>query len=516
MKAIPVDHNHISSYSFLGLLFVLVFRLALHALVYRAGFQSITSDEFGRIVLAARWAQQPYWIWQGGWLPFGEYLFGSALFFFRELLWVPRYIAIFFGLISIIFIYYLSIALFSDQQIALLSSLLMAVNPIHLQLSSVPLTDMLYGALVIGMAWSFSLFLKSSDVKAAVLAAIFMAFANGFRFEAWVVSVVFSAFLLVNIISKVRQNGNNKKIFTLIGSLILPWIFPSLWIASNYLRSGQILSSLEIVRVYKATWQAAGTDYFAYARAFFSTDPLLAILAPFGLLLLLKHGCQPRFKLWYLCLCTIPFLTFIALHRGQIEPAGIMFRYMGLYIFIFYPAEANLIISSLRHFTTSERMNRTILMLVVILFLIFQVNNNFLLINNDQTSNGLEVGQTIRAIRKTRPEISQKPVMIELIYWEYVAIQVGANDVNGVLYDRDLDLEHRQSASWILSDLEALRSCLASAQVSFVILKSPALQHTVEEEIGLVSSDIVNGYTFYPVPEAIITASPYTGSCPSR
>jgi hypothetical protein len=38
---------------------LLIARLGLQALLYRSGFEALTSDEFGRTVLAARWAQQP-------------------------------------------------------------------------------------------------------------------------------------------------------------------------------------------------------------------------------------------------------------------------------------------------------------------------------------------------------------------------------------------------------------------------------------------------------------------------
>ncbi len=105
---------------------------------------------------------------------------------------------------------------------------------------------------------------------------------------------------------------------------------------ASFFQSVNFLSSLDFVRVYKATWQAAGTDYLAYARTIFSSDPYLAILALLRISFLITQKGKSKAKLWYIALATIPLMTFIALHRGQIESPGIMFRYMGLFTFLLY------------------------------------------------------------------------------------------------------------------------------------------------------------------------------------
>ena len=53
---------------FVGLLLSLIlFRIVIQIGLYRAGFQSLTADEFSRAVISADWARSPYLIAHGVW-----------------------------------------------------------------------------------------------------------------------------------------------------------------------------------------------------------------------------------------------------------------------------------------------------------------------------------------------------------------------------------------------------------------------------------------------------------------
>ncbi len=84
----------------IGLVSLVSGRLFLQVMLYRFGFMSLSADEFGRTVLAARWARDPHAVWSGVWLPFHMYLFGAALRLKWEMLYVPRIIVTVFGFIS--------------------------------------------------------------------------------------------------------------------------------------------------------------------------------------------------------------------------------------------------------------------------------------------------------------------------------------------------------------------------------------------------------------------------------
>jgi len=178
------------------LVLILIGRLALHVLLYRSGFMALTADDFGRIVVAGQWAQQPHAIWQGPWLPLHTYVFGSLLRLDWDLLYLPRVISIGVGLGAIVLMYQLAARLFGRPLIGLLSAFLLAVNPVHLWLSSTPLTEGPYILLVLGAMSSMALDLEEHKPNRLYLSAVLLAFAGGIRFEGWLVSAAFSIWVL--------------------------------------------------------------------------------------------------------------------------------------------------------------------------------------------------------------------------------------------------------------------------------------------------------------------------------
>ena len=70
--------------------------IVLQLVLYRSGFGALTADDFGPVVAAADWAQHPYMLWKGPWLPFHLYLIGAPLRLDWEVLW-PRVVVLIFG-----------------------------------------------------------------------------------------------------------------------------------------------------------------------------------------------------------------------------------------------------------------------------------------------------------------------------------------------------------------------------------------------------------------------------------
>jgi hypothetical protein len=134
---------------------------------------------------------------------------------------------------------------------------------------------------------------------------------------------------------------------------------------------------------------------------------------------------------------------------------------------------------------------------------------------NDPSAEGLAVGQQIRALWSEEPKGDRRPVIVELSYWQYLAVHVGANDLSAILYDRELDFARRQSPSLLTADVEAFRDCLSQYHVGYVVVKSPELRQVLEQDVGIPAGDEINGYAFYRVPESLLVGE--TGralSCP--
>ncbi len=54
----------------LSVILFLLIRLFIQIALYHDGFISLTADEFGRTIVAARWSEHPTLTGGGSWLPF--------------------------------------------------------------------------------------------------------------------------------------------------------------------------------------------------------------------------------------------------------------------------------------------------------------------------------------------------------------------------------------------------------------------------------------------------------------
>ena len=479
------------------LVLILIGRLALHVLLYRSGFMALTADDFGRIVVAGQWAQQPHAIWQGPWLPLHTYVFGSLLRLDWDLLYLPRVISIGVGLGAIVLMYQLAARLFGRPLIGLLSAFLLAVNPVHLWLSSTPLTEGPYILLVLGAMSSMALDLEEHKPNRLYLSAVLLAFAGGIRFEGWLVSAAFSIWVLGRTLLLRRRGHATWLLVRALAVAGIPWLFPLVWLAGSYLHSGNAIGFLADVKGYKSIWYGQGRSYLGYLRTAFVIDPFLSVaLIPslLGYVVLYRRATSPY---WYLVLTLIPLAIFGVLHGGQVEPPGNYLRYLAPFLLVFYPVVAFCCVAIVEFLARAHRWPWAGLAGLGVVITLVQINQA-LAFRNDPAAAGVRVGRRIgELLRTSGPEAST--IMIELSYWDYLAIHVGANDLARIVYDRPVDLLTRRSESVLVSDLAVARGCLSFHGAGYVVVKSPELQAIVEQRLAFPLYDEVDGYRFYHV-----------------
>ncbi len=482
-----------------GALLLLVSRLTMQWLLLRAGFEALSADEFGRSVLAAQWARAPYALWHGFWLPFHTYLVGSAVGLHWELLWVPRALAIGFGLCSIGLMAWLGRRLFNSWRVGGIAALLLMLNPVHLWLSTTPLTEIMHTALLLACLVGAVGYLQSGrhvDLAGGTLA---LALANGFRFEAWMSSAVWSL-LFVGIAGwRVWQGSARREAGVLVLAALVPWLFPVMWMAESVRATGHPLAFSQAITTYKLTWYGPSRSFANYLPPLLQMDPLATVLTLPALLGVLATSRRRAERRWFVAVAGLPFALFLALHGGQQEPPGNYLRYLAPFLFMGYPALAWLLVR-VATLGTTPRWRTGLLAGLLGLVVCVQVPQS-LRFSNDPAAQGVAVGRHIRALRAADVRLGSRPVLIELAYWQYLAIHVGANDLEGILYDRPLDFERRASTSMLLAPPDVVRACLAARDISMLVLESEALRAVAEIQLGLTPAQTVNGYTFYPLPE---------------
>lgn len=393
--------------------------------------------------------------------------------------------------------YLIASSLFENRIVGLLSAFFLSVNPAHVWLSGVPLTEMPNAMFVLVAVWAFGSYLKSLKRGYLFTAVGALALANGFRFESWLVSVLFSLIVLGEcILGFIKRKIQVRNAITLVVAAFIPWIFPLGWLIGNYIETQNPFYYSEAIKAYKFHWYGHGISYSKYIETFLKIDPYLTILGMIGIAACLLLNKRTKSIQWYVAATTIPLAIDILLQGGQLEPPGNYIRYFALFTFLFYPSLGYLLVISTQAIHSKKLKLGLFFFLYLVAFT--QINATFRF-TNDPSAEGLAVGLAIRELRSQNPDISDRPVMIELTYWQYLEIKVGANDIEGVVYDRELDTVSRKSQSLLLTDERLFQSCLKSYDIIYIIVKERQLRDLIENILQLRLIKEVNGYAFYPV-----------------
>jgi hypothetical protein len=294
----------------------------------------------------------------------------------------------------------------------------------------------------------------------------------------------------------------------------VPWLFPFAWIIGNYVEKGNPFHFVVGITEYKRTWYGQNRSFGQYLSTFLRIDPFATVLAFPALALCLIRYVKSRPVQWYVAMSVVPFFAFLYLHGGQLEPPGNYVRYLAPYLFMVYPAIMLLLYTAMR-FIRARVARSVVVILVVALMVITQARTVFAF-KNDPTAQGLAVGLKIQAMRAADPTLAHRPVLVEVSYWQYLAIHTGANDLSSLIYDRPLDSNQRQAPSLLLlSDPNTIRNCLSRHDISHLVVKTHELRELIEQDLGIPPSEEVNGYFFYPVPEDLAAqGSPGNLPCP--
>ncbi len=498
-----------------GLAILVIGRIMLQLALYQSGFEALTADDFGRVVVAANWAQQPYMLWKGPWLPFHMYLIGTLLRLDWEVLLVPRAVVFVFGSLSMLAMYGLTQALTGSRRAAFISALLLAVNPAHIWLSSIPLSEIMHVTLLLTFFWAGVVLIEAErgDAFRFVTAAL-LGIGNTIRFEAWLVSTVFSLYLLGSAALPIRRGRLDRaQIMSTMIALFLIWAFPLAWIIGNYLETGDPLYFLTINRAYDRTWYGPDRSYGAYFATMFRLDPYATVFAVPAIAIGLWRAKQSPSLRWFIGLTVTPFLLYVLLQRGQIQPPGNYIRYLAPFLFLVYPLIAWLGDWLARRLPPSVPAS-VIVALALTALGATQLQRAFQFVN-DPAAEGLRVGHYIRTLREAQPEELTRPVLIELSHYQYLAMHVGANDLEGLIYDRPLDLERLNGTPSTLSgNADLLRRCIASYQPSYIVVRSADLRELVQATLQTQPLVEINGYLIFPVAHTSSQPASTEGNCP--
>ena len=174
--------------------------LTVQVITLSRGFVSVSADEYSRVLLAASWAESPYFIRRyildatNAWQPWHFYLLGLALRVHNDLFLTSRIVTMTFSLVSLGMLYLLSRKLFNRRS-ALFSVLIAGLLRAHVNLSLAPMADMIFVTLLISSLYFIIVWLDGQATGYLLLSALMLGLASGFRYDGWFAVTIFSVYL---------------------------------------------------------------------------------------------------------------------------------------------------------------------------------------------------------------------------------------------------------------------------------------------------------------------------------
>jgi hypothetical protein len=293
-------------------LLLVLFKLALGALVLASGFRALSDDDYSRIVIAQSLAEAPRLDPSGtSWLPFPFYLHGFAHALFGPGLSVARGTALLLGASSTLLAWFAARTLGASRGGAFAGALLASAFPYSALLGVAALPEALTaGLIVFGAA---TLATKEHPLRLAGAVALFCACLS--RYEAWPAALTFA--LLTGAEAR-RSRALWLPVLAAIAA-------PLLWLAHGVAVHGDALFFVERVTAYRAALGGPEQSLLArlvwYPLALLRCEPELAALGIVALIatrMLELGSARAPYSRLFACLAALLLFLIVGSVRGGV------------------------------------------------------------------------------------------------------------------------------------------------------------------------------------------------------
>jgi hypothetical protein len=456
---------------------LVVTKTALQLGVYFAGYAAYAADDFGRTLKADYWLQyhkfdlgQEGWLDLGrsGWLPFPDYLFGLALALNRDLFFTPKVTNLILSAVAVIAVYYLGRELFG-RAAGFLTAALFALQPWHVWLGISGMTSDMPSIIIITL---FGLLLfrwvetKKPHILLAAAGCLFAA--NGFRYENWLFSVVFSLFIIIQLVLHWRRGQLSRHSLTLaIVALVVVNALPIIWMAASYYFLGDWLPALH--KVPAASRRVASSMGGIHILAV-SSFPLEIALSVAGVIVFLKtEGRKSLVTYVVVGLATVLLFLVMTFKGGMPRVGPTHGRILLPYIVLFLPFAGFLLNRLLRNSGAKRLRYAFCACLVLAVIGFFDVLRAF----NYPDSfprDAIQAGWLIRGLQETASIPENGKILIERgeDWGEYAVVTLANRPERFVLFDeRALENACKEVQT------EACRNSIDRERFDLVIFSSP-------------------------------------------
>jgi Dolichyl-phosphate-mannose-protein mannosyltransferase len=358
----------------LSLATLILLKTTLQLGLYFGGYSAYGADDFTRSLTA------DYWLyfrrldlgWEGwlglggsGWLPFSDYLFGLGLALHRDIYLTPKIVNLVVSAIAVIAVYFLGRELFG-RAVGFLTACLFAFQPWHVWLGISGMTSDLPSVVLVTLFGIYLVrWLRTGVLRDLALAAGCLGVANGFRYENWFFSAVFSIFVVFLAVSRWRQSCLTRRWLTVaVCALAMINVFPVVWMIASYVVLGDWLPALHVTNAWMVSGMASPqsniapgiplvvnqSPYMADVNMLilaFGSFPIELALSIAGVVLLLTLERREPFR-QYLLVLIATIILFAVVFKGRLTASVFFARYFLPFVVLALPCAGFFLIQLFR------------------------------------------------------------------------------------------------------------------------------------------------------------------------
>jgi len=471
----------------ISIILLIVMHSAVQILLHIKGFVGVSADEFARGINSAQWALNPRFDFLSDlnltWLPFEKYLNGLFMILWPEPFWVPRITAFIFSCILLIAIFKITYHIFSNIHVSILTGLLVIFFPWFAWLSATPMLEIYYQAFFFSGFLFMLLWFDKGKKLFWIWAGLCFLIASSIHVQAWLqIEGLFMISAFFWLIDSLRQKEFRKSI-ELLFAFLLSNLFIFLLLINTYIKTGNPFDYFSRHTEYsKWFYQGYEVSFFErfvyYPRLVFESAHLLhwifLLLAIYSLI----KGKKRKNHYLLLSLAVLSLIISSVFNIYSVPATAAPNRYSMFYLILIAPYIGYSVFEIIRTNIHGEKSIQKFLIVIgVVGFIILLVWGGAAIakLPDGLSWDSINTGYYIKDIL----DQDESKFMVELRYWEFLAVQMTAGHYSDIVFDREYILTERDKESVLLGTEEKVEEIFDSQGIKYLIIQDPEIYANV-------------------------------------
>jgi hypothetical protein len=486
---------------------LVLLKLAFQLDLVLRGFVSVSADEFARGIRAATWALQPQFNIAADlaspWLPFEKYLNGSLLLIWPEVMWAPRVTVFLASCLVLIALFALTYTLFDNFLVAVLASTFIVFQPWYIWLSGTPMLEMYYLACFLGGLVFLVTWLSERYRENWFWAGCCFLLASGFHVQSWILINLVNLLTVGSLYRYIRQERFGR-VWRLVGFYALGNLFIVAFALTEFVNTGHVFAFFAGHTSY-SKWFYDGYSASVVEKLLYYPKLVVAHSSTVGwfflfvaLASLLRHRTHKGTMLPFAVAIATLIMSSI-LNVVSVPATAAPERYSFFYVLMISPYVAygafRLAAWGRRRWSGLRVYAPAVLSAGLFLYIVGWGLVRIPQFPHGMSKDAVRTGYYLSQMLNESGDMAS--YMVELKYWDFLAVQLTAGRYDSVVFDREYDPLDRSAPSIFSDKTDDVCARLISLNTRYVALQDPVLKANAQVLGCLQARKEIGNWTVY-------------------